>query len=84
MINIEQLRKDVALTAEREGWSREETLEIGTEIRKAIEAGDEEALAGWAEQMAWWREMLASTAPAVRAAEHRIRVAADLARRKAA
>jgi hypothetical protein len=84
MSDIDQLRKDVALTAEREGWSREETLEIGAAIKADIERGDEEALSGWAKQMAWWREMEAEALGRAKGMAQRIRQALDKERRKAA
>lgn len=69
IVNIDQLRGDLVLTAARDGLSDAEVKEIGASIKAAIDAGDEEALQGWAAQLGWWRETLASFAPRLRAFE---------------
>lgn len=66
---IAQMRRDLRLTADREGWPESDVREVGAAIRAAIETGDEEALQGWAACLAWWRELLASYASRLRAFE---------------
>lgn len=68
-IDIDQLRKDVILTADREGWSQEETRVMGGDIKAMIDRDDQEALEWQARYFAWWREMLLSFGPRLRAAE---------------
>lgn len=73
--DIDRMRADLRLTAEREGWSAEEALEIGATIKAAIDANDEPLLAYWAGRLAWWRELLASYGPRLRAFEAGVRAA---------
>ena len=83
-VDIDQMRRDLRLTADREGWSDAEVKELGAAIRAAIEAGDQEVLRYWAGRLAWWRELLASYAPRLRAFETAVRSSADPQHRRAA
>lgn len=74
-VDIDQLRRDLRLTAEREGWSEAEVREMGTAIRADIDAGNTEALEAWAEQLSWWRRLLTSYAQRLRAFEAAVRAA---------
>jgi hypothetical protein len=74
-VDIDQLRRDLRLTADREGWMDEEVREIGGQIRAALDGGDEETLAYWARELAWWRELLAGCAARMRAFEASVRSA---------
>ena len=76
-VDIDQLRRDLRLTAAREGWADEVVLEIGARIRAALEAGDEETLSYWAQELAWWRELLSSYAFRLRAFEAGVRAQRD-------
>lgn len=82
-IDTDRLRADLRLTAAREGWPEAEIKEIGAAIKAALDAEDEEALQGWAKQLAWWREMLVSFGPRLRDFEAEIKAEAA-SRRKAA
>jgi hypothetical protein len=72
-VDIDLLRQDLRLTADREGWADEEIKEIGADIRAALDEGNDDRLGYWTARLAWWRELLASYAPRLRAFESRIK-----------
>lgn len=72
MTDIDQLRADLRLTAEREGWTQKDVTEIGNEIKRHIAEGDEAALAGWAKQLSFWRELITRTGIECRAFEQAV------------
>jgi hypothetical protein len=72
-VDVGQLRRDLRLTAEQEGWPDADLREVGAAIKAAIDAGDEETLQGWAGQLGWWRTSIAEVGQRLRVAEQRIR-----------
>jgi len=82
MVDIERMRVAFVLAAAWEGWSASDQAEYGAAIRAALEANDEPALAWW-EQCLEQASGLAYMADLCRAAEARIKAAAE-ARRKSA
>lgn len=81
-VDLNRMRRAFLSAAAWCGWSEADQAEIGAEIRAAIEAGNEEALAYWSarlEQLAGWTHLAARC----RAAEARIRASAQQQRRAA-
>ena len=82
MADLNRMRRAFLSAAAWCGWSEADQAEIGAEIKAAVDAGNEEALAYWAarlEQLAGWLHL----AQQCRAAEARIRTSAQQRRRAA-
>lgn len=81
--DLNRLRRAFLSAAAWCGWSEADQEDIGAEIRAAVEAGNEEALAWWAaylEALAGWAHLTTLC----RAAEARIHAAATDRRKEAA
>ncbi|MBI4997841.1 MAG: hypothetical protein HZC22_13305 [Rhodocyclales bacterium] len=62
---LDQLRNDLRSVAARFEWPRERVLEVGGAIRRAIEAGDQAALASFAREYSWRRQATSENDPAI-------------------
>lgn len=69
---INRMRRCFRVAAVWEEWSEQDQTEIAAAIREAIDAGDQDILAGW---MAWLEDIssLERMGTLCRAAEERIR-----------
>lgn len=64
-VDLDQLRNDLRSVAARFEWPRERVLDVGSMVRKAIDAGDQAALASFAREYAWRQQATCENAPAI-------------------
>lgn len=74
MPDLDRMRECFLVAARMRQWSEADQEEIGAEIRAAVEAGDEEAIAAWQQHLEA-ASGLAELAALCRAAEACIRAA---------